>query len=155
MMLELTRTIQPLWPSVREMRGEVGERLAALSKELRNATTMTASELLENAIKYGESVPGAECIAFTLQADDAQIKIRVVNGSTNGSAVTLLRERVREIAAAEDKSALYFGRLQALLACPEESGQLGLYRIAFEGQYELSCRYGDNIVTVIATRKIS
>jgi len=39
-----------------------------------------------------------------------------------------------------------------LLAHPDESGKLGVYRIGFEGGFELACEYTKSVVTVTATR---
>jgi hypothetical protein len=151
-MEEMTRTIQPLWATVRAVRTEIGERLVSCSTALRSAAMMTASELLENAIKYGESVPQAEWISFSLQASEDRIRIQVVNGSTNRAGVDVLLARVEELASVSDKSALYLNRLQELISNPEESGRLGLYRIAFEGGFDLSCEYAEGVVKVTAVR---
>ena len=113
---------------------------------------MTASELVENAVKYGEDVPAARCISFALTVDDETIRIEVSNGSTDKDGVRNLQSRVNEIARTPDKAALYVARLEKLLIEPAENGNLGLYRIAFEGQFDLACRYVDEVVTVTATR---
>ena len=150
----LHRTIEPVWSRVRDIRREVGARLASTPEELRRATMMTASELMENAIKYGESVPAAPRIEFTMTSDGGEVRIVVVNGTTDVAAVGELRHRVSELARAEDKTALYVSRLQQLLANSAESGKLGIYRIGSEGGFDLECEYADSVVTVVAVRRI-
>ncbi len=148
----LQLTFDPMWLNVRRIRQSVSTALEARGAGLRNAAMMTASELVENAIKYGESVPGAETVLFSLEATPTVCRIRVVNGSTNATGVAELRRRVDELARAQDKQTLYMARLEQLLANAEESGMLGVYRIGFEGGFELACDYTNNVVTVTATR---
>jgi hypothetical protein len=150
---KLKLTFAPMWPNVRKTRQEVGTALEAFPASLRNAAMMTASELVENAIKYGESVTGAETVTFSLDVTPTACRIRVVNGSSNAAGVAELTRRVQELARATDKQALYQARLEELLAHAEESGKLGVYRIGFEGGFELDCDYTNNVVTVTATRK--
>src|ERR1041384_3846805 len=111
----LQLTFAPMWPSVREIRQRVG------------AALMPASERVENAIKYGESVGGAQTVTFVLDVTPAQLSIRVVNGSTNAQGVAELERRVEELRSAPDKQALYLTRLEQLLADADESGKLGIY----------------------------
>jgi hypothetical protein len=149
----LQLTFAPMWPNVRKTRQEVGTALEACAPALRNAAMMTASELVENAIKYGEAVPGAETVTFSLEATAAFCRIRVTNGSTNTGGVAELARRVQELTQATDKQTLYLARLEELLAHADESGKLGVYRIGFEGGFELECDYTNHVVTVTATRK--
>jgi hypothetical protein len=153
MQAHLELNFEPMWPNVREIRQRVGNALAACPSQLRSAAVMTSSELVENAIKYGESVPAAKTVAFLLEVTADQIFIRVVNGSTNAAGVAELQRRVHEVRAAPDRQALYLARLEQLLANAEESGKLGIYRIGFEGGFDLQLDYTNSIVTVTATRK--
>ncbi|HEX6272821.1 MAG TPA: hypothetical protein VFZ53_07275 [Polyangiaceae bacterium] len=147
-------TIEPVWPTIRKIRQQVGEALAAFPTSVKNAATMAASELTENAIKYGESVAAADSISFKFERYDEQIRIEVANGCTNMNAVHELLECIQQIAEAPDKEALYFARVQRLLENQNESGKLGLYRIALEGQFSLYGRYEDEVVIVAATRNL-
>lgn len=150
----LQLSFQPMWPNVRKIRQEVTAVLGAYSQALRSAAVMTAAELVENAIKYGESVPAAEAVSFFLETNPGQLRIRVVNGSTNVAGVAELARRVDELTRAADKQALYLTRLQELLADGEQTGKLGVYRIGFEGAFDLECDYTDSVVTVTATRGV-
>jgi len=146
-------TLAPMWPNVREIRQRVAAALEECPSQLRSAAVMTASELVENAIKYGESVPGAKTVTFVLEATSESISISVVNGSTNALGVAELERRVQELRSAGDKQALYLARLEQLLADADESGKLGIYRIGFEGGFDLALEYLNNVVSVTATRK--
>jgi hypothetical protein len=148
----LDLSFQPMWPNVRKIRQQVGTALESCSSGLRGAAVMTASELVENAIKYGENVPAAPAVTFSLRVDGGQLRIRVINGSTNAVGVAELARRVGELSHATDKKALYLARLEQLLARADESGKLGVYRIGFEGGFDLECDYTNSVVTVTATR---
>jgi len=149
----LQLTFEPMWPNVREIRRRVGDALEHCPAALRSAAIMTASELVENAIKYGESVPAARTVTFVLEATAESLCIRVVNGSTNTVGVAELDRRVQELRQADDKQALYLTRLEQLLADADESGKLGIYRIGFEGGFDLDLDYMNDVVSVTATRK--
>ncbi|HSY38266.1 MAG TPA: hypothetical protein VLA79_02025 [Polyangia bacterium] len=148
----LELTFQPMWPNVRKIRQQVGAALEACPQELRSAAMMTASELVENAIKYGESVPAALSVNLSLEVTVGQLSIRVVNGSTNLAGVAELERRVRDLAAAPNKQTLYLSRLEQLLAHSDDSGKLGIYRIGFEGGFDLALDYRNDVVTMTATR---
>jgi hypothetical protein len=152
MQAHLQLSLEPMWPTVREIRQRVGSALQDCPDHVRSAAIMTSSELVENAIKYGESVPGAKAATFVLDATAESVSIRVVNGSTNRLGVAELERRVRELRQSADKQALYLARVEELLADDEENGNLGIYRIGFEGGFELELDYTNQVVTVTATR---
>ncbi|WP_437759745.1 hypothetical protein [Sorangium sp. So ce1389] len=128
--------------------------LAEYPGALVDAAAMTACELLENAVKYGEEVPAARAILFNLGLVEERIEIVVVNGCTDQSSVDRLLCRVQSSRDAPNKADLYIERLQELLANPSESTNLGIYRIALEGGFALHASYVDQVVTVTANRTI-
>jgi hypothetical protein len=148
----LELSFEPMWPNVRKIRQQVAATLEACGQGLRSAAVMTAYELVENAIKYGESVPGAPTVTFALEATGRRLSIRVINGSTNTLGVAELERRVKDLASAPNKEALYLARLEQLLEHAEDSGKLGLYRIGFEGGFDLAFDYRNDVVTMTATR---
>ena len=153
----LSIAIDPIWGTVREIRAKVGALLTPYSTELRLAATMTASELLENAIKYGESVARAARIVFSLGLADGIIRIETVNGCNDHENVQRLQARLRRLATADNPKALYLNCIHELLESAAGNGGsgLGLYRIAAEGGFTLSCHYEDGVVGVLATRSIA
>lgn len=155
MSVQLSRTLPPDWSCVREIRADVTQSLGAYSSGLRYAAMMTASELLENAIKYGDAVGQATIVQFSLVANSKVIEIAVTNGSTKPERVQELRRHVREITSAPDRSAMYFGRLRELVTQPEQSSKLGIYRVVFEGEFELDVAFADDVVTVRAKRVVA
>ncbi len=146
--------IQPIWATVRVIRCKLNAKLASYPNRVRYATAMVASELLENAIKYGESIPNLERITFSFMIRDGVCRIVVANGSNSQKNIGRLKAMIAEVNAADDKSALYTRRLQQLLENPSDHSGLGIYRIGFEGDFELACEANDGIVTVVATRSV-
>ncbi len=58
----------PLWDGIKQIRNNVDEVLDRYPDEVRNASKMTASELMENAAKYGTSIDQDTGISFELTA---------------------------------------------------------------------------------------
>jgi hypothetical protein len=148
----LSVSLPHTWDHIRQIRSRVGEALQNAEPALRSAAIMVTSELMENAVKYGEEVPNAKQITVTLETSASAIVITVSNGSSDARAVDALARRVDEIMSAPDKSVLYLARLEELLADPTEMGKLGLYRIAFEGEFDICFSYENQVVTMIASR---
>jgi hypothetical protein len=140
------------WDHIRKIRKSVGEALKNSDPSLRAAAMMVTSELVENAVKYGEEVAAAPHISVALSVRKNQLIISVSNGSADPSGIKELQQRIEEIVRAPDKSTLYMARLEELLEEPTETGKLGLYRIAFEGEFDLQFVYLDQVVTITATR---
>lgn len=154
MSVQLSRNLPHHWSCVREIRTEVTQALAAYPSVLRYAGMMTASELLENAVKYGDAVRAAPLIQFAMSANSKLIEIVVASGSTKLEQVQELERHVNEITGAQDRASTYFGRLRELVTHPSESGKLGIYRIVFEGEFDLDVAFADEVVTVRAKRVV-
>jgi hypothetical protein len=148
----LRTSFEPLWAKTRTIRDAVDRVLAGYPQDIRCAAVMVASELIENAIKYGEEVPQAMVIAFALELEQGRLRIETQNGCTDPRAIAGLQACMDELRQAEDKEALYLNRLRELLNNPADSGKLGLYRIAFEGEFTLACHVSSNVITIRAER---
>jgi hypothetical protein len=150
----LNSSLPHAWDQIRKIRKSVGDALKSIQPSLAEAAMMVTSELIENAVKYGEEVPASAHIQLSMTMCDGKLVITVTNGCTEGQGIKQLTHRIQEIAEAPDKAALYMARLEQLLAEPNESGKLGLYRIAFEGEFDLHLTYRDCVVTITATRSL-
>lgn len=154
---ELIREIPIAWSYIREARRLVQEALSESDAELRDAAGMTISELIENAMKYGESVPAMNGARFRLTVDDDAVEIEVQNGAAGDDSVARLAATIAAIAAADDRDtreALYIARLQEMLEDPSAGGRLGLYRIGYEGGFDLDMKCEEQVVTVTARRVV-
>jgi hypothetical protein len=146
---------RPDWSEVRTIRESVASAVSDLSEEVREAAVMAASELVENAIKYGERVANHPGIEVSVVCDAHTLSLTVSNGTSNHEAVRELKRHTDALAASQDKFELYMNRIHTLMEQPDGCSRLGLYRIGFEGLFELACSYDDNVVRMTATRAIA
>jgi anti-sigma regulatory factor (Ser/Thr protein kinase) len=142
------------WEYVREVRQHVHDALAGYPEELRSSSVMVASELVENAIKYGVAVPSLKWTRFCFECKPSLIRIEVSNGVTEASTAEAVKRRLAATPDREAGERLYLARLQQLVENPQPPNQLGLYRICAEGQFQLDCEYADQVLTIIARREM-
>ena len=114
---------------------------------------MTISELIENAVKYENATETSEAIDIRFSIEDDIITIIVSNPVTDKKHIEVLKDHINKIINAGDRRQLFTERVRNLME-NEQSGksQLGLYRIAYEGKFNLSYTYENDIITVIARR---
>jgi hypothetical protein len=151
---ELHVAMPNVWSEVRGLRQRIGELVATPPDDLRRATQMVASELLENAIKYGEPVPGCPEIRFSLRLHEDRIVLQVSNGVRSPEVLERLRTGIGDLAAPNDPGTVYRRRLEQMLSAPGTRGQLGLVRICFEGGFTLEASLSGEILTVTAARAL-
>ena len=147
--------IPPLWDIVHSIRDKVEALLSDHPDEIRSACTMVASELIENAVKYGSPIKEGSGIRFEFTADERHIRITASNKIHSQKDYKQVTRFLNRIADSDNPEALYLERLHTLL---DESihgkSQLGLFRIAYEGKFTLSYAYTQDILTIIAVRNI-
>jgi hypothetical protein len=112
----------------------------ALSDDEAYALTMSVTELLENAVKYGAWTqhPG-EGILLTLEVEDRAVSVEVHSPVTEDpDLLRQLDETIEWIRRSGDPFNAYVTRLRrnTLAGAPPESG-LGLARIAYEARCKL------------------
>lgn len=155
--LEIDLEIPPLWDTINEIRAKIAEdeRIKNHGEEFINASVMVASELLENAVKYGYHNDPGQGVAFNLVVDDESITIEVTNGVPPDFQAEKMLKLVEEIKNSENAELLYTNKLMEIASNPKrgESG-LGLLRIAYEGEFFLDCEYEHPILKIKAKRKI-
>jgi hypothetical protein len=155
--VKISVTIKPTWTLIKEIQSQAEKFMKDHGKnqDIIDATIMCVTELIENAVKYGADKPDGSNIDFNLSAFDDTISIVVTNGYHNESDLKNVIENIDRIKASNDPSALYVERLQQLMENPRPGvSQLGLYRIAYEGEFLLDYKCGNGSLTVIAQRKI-
>lgn len=143
------------WEYVRTVRHQVAAALSDYPEELRSASVVVASELVENAIKYGAAVPAQEWAQFSFQATPACIQMQVSNGLVDEQAVAQVMQMVEQMKPPGACEQLYLARLQELVNDPVQPNRLGLYRIGYEGKFEVDCTYAGQVLTMIARRHVS
>ena len=147
-------SIPVIWHYTNEVRQAVDRIMESYAEPLRQATKMVASELVENAIKYGRRTPELDRIRFILWLSEQDVIIEVINGIDDQAALAILEERVAAIRGSENREELLLKRMQEIVDRPAQASQLGLYRIASEGGFHLDYSFNVSVLTVRATRKI-
>jgi hypothetical protein len=143
------------WGFIARVRATVSEALRSHSADVRDAAVMVASELAENVIKYGEALDGDDCGYVSLAPGETAILIRTVNGVSSAGRAAAVMERIRAIQACEDVGALYASRMQQMLLNPSDvESQVGLLRIAYEGNFRLSSSYDGRVLVITAERRL-
>jgi hypothetical protein len=138
------------WNVLKDLREKLLARLQGHLEQVAEPIVMTSSELVENAIKYGESA-----LNFHLSVDSALIEIRVSNIIGKNGDYNAVEETIKRIQESDDPFELYTERLMELMNNPQNGPtRIGLIRIAYEGKFELNCEKKDDQITIHARRKI-
>lgn len=147
--------IEPFWHVIDRIRERVERSLSAYGGELAGAGAMIASELLENAVKYGHPGPDGPAVGFRMEADDHRIRIHVTNRLRSPEDADRLRDHIDRIMNALDPAALYIERLEYLMDHPgADRALLGLCRMVYEGAFSLNLTRKDDDITITAVRDI-
>lgn len=149
--------ITPTWSILKEVEEKTEEfmKKRVTSRDVIEATIMCTAELVENAIKYGSANTGHNNITFDLSTHDDTIYIKVSNGIKDDLDVKNVKLHIDKVRTSDDPSKLYTDRLMELMENIKPGiSQLGLYRIAYEGEFKLDYSYKDKILTVTAVRKL-
>ncbi|MDY6933874.1 MAG: PilZ domain-containing protein [Spirochaetota bacterium] len=147
--------IEPTWNIVLNVNDRIEEILPDASVEIIDSVRMVSTELVENAVKYGETVPNLSGIEFEIRIEDDTLTVKVKNGVLTDRNVQNLKYSIEKIMNSEDRFTLYTNRLIELMESSKVSeSQLGLYRMAYEAHCDLNYSYDKSILTVSAQIKI-
>lgn len=155
--VDFNYNIDLTWNIVKIIRDKIADLVDSRGEDLAHACKMTASELVENAIKYGCAIAKGKGIEFSFSLKDNEVAVKVVNRVINTADFETVKAHINTINSSTNPQELYIKRLSTLLENPElDQSQLGLYRIAFEGEFRLAYEYepSGKILTVTATKKI-
>ncbi len=144
-------SIAPIWEKIRDVRKSIEQAMEEFSQDISQATAMTAAELIENAVKHSSADNTG--INFKLQSVGNQVVVTVINIVRTAEDLQVFEETVEKIAKSDNLMELYLERLMELGDDPGESKtRLGLYRIAYEGEFSISYKLEKDTLTVIASR---
>ena len=155
--LNVTLRIPPLWETINEIREKIAsdDRIKKHGSDLLNAAMMVASELLENAVKYGFHNPDMQAVEFNLDITDTGIRIEVSNAIGPNHDLGKFKKIITDIMNSDNPGELYFKRVMEIVENPKGTGScLGLYRIAYEGEFSLNYESSSQTLKIIATRKM-
>jgi anti-sigma regulatory factor (Ser/Thr protein kinase) len=148
-------SIQPEWDRIGGVREKTADLLKNRDKDLIDDAVMAVTELMENAIKYGMANAAVADIDFRLADQGDRIVIKVSNKVKQKGDIYNLIAKIDKIKSSQDLAGLYAERMKELMdnSNPGKT-QLGLYRIAYEGNFKLDCEYQDGVITITAERSL-
>ena len=153
----LKLNIPPRWEENESVRVRTAGFLRShgVDADTSNAISMVASELTENANKYGSySAPSAPQIEVEIALDPTSIVVEVRNpvGAANAANLERLDEMIQHIRGYQDPFEVYVERLREVSGQRLDSAEsgLGLVRVAFEGQSILDFYVNDNDILAVS-----
>lgn len=146
--------VLPVWDCIGGVREKTEDLLKGYDKDLVSDTLMVVTELMENAVKYGMANTAGNMIDFELADKGKRIVIKVSNRVKLKEDTRQLTEIVDQISSSQDPAGLYISRMKELVnnSNPGKT-QLGLYRIAYEGEFLLGYEWHGDIITISAVRE--
>jgi hypothetical protein len=133
----LTLSVIPEWERIDMVRKTTREFLTEhnVEDDDTDAVVMIASELAENAIKYGNFDP-EDTIRFSIDVADRRITVEVENKiDRDGNAHWKnLDKTIQWIRGFQTPFQAYIERLKQVSTSKNDESGLGLVRIAYEGQ---------------------
>ncbi len=142
-----------LWTQIRDIRESVVQLLSNYEDDLKNGAAVMVSELVENAIKYGMSVPDMPEAIVEIRTVGNTLEIRVSNGISSSGSLDRLKSHLAQLET-RDPMEVFLERLTILAHGQAESTGLGIYRAAAEGEFVLKLEEEGNVMTVVAQRPL-
>ncbi len=140
------------WQFVKAVKHMVEDTLRDQSDNVRYTAGMVAAELVGNAIKYGDRTDNAPQANIEITVTDTHVVIEVSNGVRSTEHLEQVTRRIDQLSGSANKEEFYLRRLQELMSGTSQGSQLGIYRIGYEGEFDLSYTYQNQILTIKATR---
>ncbi|AXR61152.1 ATP-binding protein [Leptospira mayottensis] len=137
----LEMKLRPIWAEIERARKECRNFLEELgsSDETRDALCMIASEILENAIKYGHFTSESQEFTFKLESGKDGMLVQAWSPLPSAGIIENLRRLdsiIQWIRSFQSPFQAYLERLKLVAGQPLEDNEsgLGLIRIAYEGE---------------------
>jgi hypothetical protein len=155
MVLTLKLEIAPMLSMIAEVKTRIASAMIGSKKSSIDSTSMVATELLENAIKYGVVNNHIPQVGLDFELADDIVSIKVKNGVEESESLEKLKKTMKKICESENKKALYLDRLQEIIDNPSKhASHLGLYRIVSKGEFDLKFHIQGDVLEITATKKI-
>ena len=147
--------VEPKWEDADMVRDESNDFLKAhgVSHDIAYALSMTACELFENAVKYGDFRSEHETIYVTVEVSENDIIVEVKNPVGEMSEdLQDLDNTIQWIRGYQNPFQAYIERLKEVSEKKLKEGEsgLGLVRIAYEGQAVLDFYVDENNVLAVS-----
>lgn len=153
----ISMDIPVTWQFVRKVKRLIEDELDELPDAFRYSASMVAAELVGNAIKYGEISKFSPHAHFNVSVTPSEMVIEVSNPIKSEDNLREVQTRIDQLSVSSNRETLYLKRLEELLSGNSQGSQLGLYRIGYEGEFDLSYTYTnqEHVLTIRATRGLS
>jgi hypothetical protein len=146
--------ITPMWSVIAEVKEKIRIFMEGMSQGNIDFTIIVASELLENAIKYGIANDKIGSVGFVFEIAGKSVLVKVSNGVNDNENLEKFKAVMEKIKTTENKEGLYIARLLEIMDDPSKPGSsLGLYRIVSESKFELEYELDNHVLSMIATRE--
>lgn len=159
---EIVMSIKPEWDNIEAVRGKAESFLKSnkLHEEIIDAIIMNISELLENAIKYGNYNNYINEIIASIVISDRDITVEVKSPVKDEDDMHFRRlDRIIQwVRGYQNPFEAYIEKLKEISHQPLDDSQsgLGIVRIAYEGQSIIDFFVNDNnIISVSAVYHLS
>ena len=150
--------LQPEWQNVDLLRLAILNCLSAVfgDPDLSESVGIVTSELLENAIKYGDWTHGEpRFLLLTVAGGGHEVNVEVASPIRDGSPhLARIKDTLAWIGNFATAREAYIARMRAIAEAPDITGEskMGLVRIAYEGPCAIDARSGgDGVMHVRAT----
>ncbi len=151
--------LQPEWQNVDLLRLAILNCLSAVfgDPDLSESVGIVTSELLENAIKYGDWSHGKRFLRLSVNGGGHEVKVDVASPIREGSPhLTRIADTLAWIKGFPTARDAYIARMRAIADDPGGAGggesKMGLVRIAYEGPCAIEAEAGtDGVMHVRAT----
>lgn len=142
--------LRPLWAYIEGIR-EFGAFFCETTfdkEDLVERVRLVTHELLENAVKYSRTEWSE--IEFSIRAERDTFQISVTNYATKESADCL--EQDLDFVLSEAAESSYRSAIKRAAGGPQGQSKLGLARIRYEGQVDLSIRRDDQGMVCVTAK---
>ncbi len=155
-------SIKPEWDNIEEVRVKAEGFLNSdrLDENVKNAIIMNISELLENAIKYGNFENNIDEIIAAITISERDITVEVKSPVKDGDDMHFNRldKIIQWVRGYQNPFEAYVEKIKEISRQPLDDTQsgLGIVRIAYEGQSVIDFFVNDNnIISVSAVYHLS
>jgi len=145
------------WDAVESIRGKTKSEFEKRGwhKDFASDVSMCAAELSGNIVKYGVGDSDDEKKSITIEVKEKRVLIRTTNKVEKNEHLENVKTFLKKIRTSDLPERLHVKRLIEILKEPKhDATQLGFYRIAYEGEFDIECQYEDEILTITAVRQI-
>ncbi|MBP7553070.1 MAG: ATP-binding protein [Spirochaetes bacterium] len=154
-MRTLEYLIRPTPKSIDFVKHSIKERLNVMDVNLLHQIEMVVSELLENSVKYCPPENNNQDIKLQFINDNKTVKIIVTNNIKSTDDKKNIEETIGKIQNSPESNNLYLERIREILYQKEHGkSQMGLYRIVYEGEFEITYSIDDDKLSITAVKNL-